>query len=161
VLLAAVVAYSALAGDRFVALVTAIGCCGLSLTALALVGRWAMLLPWGFVGVGAGYAVFLSLRVGTVDARAPLLAAAFFVAAELAFWSIEQRSWRSERQVVVRRLALLLSAGLATAIVGGLLLLVSSGRGVGLGYEAAGVAAAVLTLTVIALLARRSRREPA
>jgi hypothetical protein len=137
--------------------VTSIGCLGLLVTAAALLGRWAALLPWGFVGVGAGYAVFLSLRAGTVDARAPLLAAAFFIGAELCFWSIERRSWRSEGQVIARRLALLLSAGLATAIVGGLLLLVTSGRGIGIGYEAAGVAAAVLTLAVIALLARRSR----
>jgi len=106
--------------------------------------------------VGAGYAVFLSLRPGAVDEHAPLLAAAFFVAAELSFWSIERGNWRSERQVVVRRVALLVSAGLGTAIVGGLLLLITSGRGVGIGYEAAGVAAAVLTLAVIALLARRS-----
>jgi hypothetical protein len=120
-------------------------------------GRWATLLPWGFVGVGAAYAVFLSLRPGTVDARAPMVAAAFFIAAELSFWSIERRNWRSERQVVVRRLALLVSAGLATAIVGGLLLLITSGRRMGTGEEAAGVAAAVLTLAVIAVLARRSR----
>ncbi len=136
---------------------TSIGCAGLVLTALALVGRWATILPWGFAGVGAGYAVFLSLRAGTVDARAPLLAAAFFLGAELSFWSIERRAWRSERQVVLRRLVLLLSAGLATAIVGGLLLLVTSGRDVGIGYEAAGVAAAVLTLAVVAFLVRRSR----
>lgn len=109
------------------------------------------------MGVGAGYAAFLSLRPGAVDERAPLMAAAFFVATELSFWSLERRTWRSERQVVVRRLVLLVSAGLGTAIVGGLLLLITSGRGVGIGYEAAGVAAAVLTLAVIALLARRSR----
>ena len=118
-----------------------------------------MLLPWGFVGVGAAYAVFLSLRPGTVDARAPMVAAAFFIAAELSFWSIERRSWRSEGQVVVRRLALLVSAGLATAIVGGLLLLITSGRRSGIGQEAGGVAAAVLTLAVVAVLARRSRQS--
>jgi len=137
--------------------VTSIGCIGLLVTAVALLGRWAALLPWGFVGAGAGYAVFLSLRPGAVDERAPLVAAVFFVAAELSFWSIERRSWRSEGQVVVRRLALLFSAGLGSAIVGGLLLLVTSGRGIGIGYEAAGVAAAVLTLAVIAVLVRRSR----
>jgi hypothetical protein len=137
--------------------VTSIGCAGLLVTGVALLGRWAVLLPWGFVGVGAGYAVFLSLRPGAVDARAPLVAAAFFIGAEFCFWSIERRSWRSEGQVIGRRLALLFSAGLATAIVGGLLLLVTSGRGIGVGYEAAGVAAAVLTLAVIALLVRRPR----
>jgi hypothetical protein len=129
---------------------------GLFVAALALVSRWARLLPVGFVGVGAAYAVFLSLRPGTVDARAPMVAAAFFIAAELSFWSIERRSWRSEGQVVVRRVALLVSAGLATAIVGGLLLLITSERKGGIGQEAAGVAAAVLTLAVVAVLARRS-----
>jgi hypothetical protein len=156
-LLGVVVAYSALVGDRLVAVVTSIGCIGLSVTALALVGRWATLLPWGFVGVGASYAVFLSLRAGTVDARAPLLAAAFFVGVECSFWSIDRRSWRSERQVVLRRVVLLSLAGLATAILGGLLLLVASVRTAGVGYEAAGVVGAVLTLAVVAFLVRRSR----
>jgi multidrug transporter EmrE-like cation transporter len=137
--------------------VALVGVIGLSITALALVGRWATLLPWGFVGVGASYAAFLSLRPGAVDARAPAVAAAFFIAAELSFWSIERRSWRSEREVIVRRLALIASAGLATAIVGGLLLLLTSGRRIGIGEEAAGVVAAVLTLAVVAFLARRSR----
>ena len=147
------------AGDRLVAAVAALAGVGLFVTALALVSRWTTLLPWGFVGVGAAYAVFLSLRPGTVDARAPMVAAAFFIAAELSFWSIERQSWRSEGQVVVRRLALLVSAGLATAIVGGLLLLITSGRRSGIGEEAAGVAAAVLTLAVVAVLARRSRQS--
>ena len=147
------------AGDRLVAAVTALAGVGVFVTALALVSLWATLLPWGFVGIGAAYAVFLSLRPGTVDARAPLVAAAFFIAAELSFWSIERQSWRSEGQVVVRRLALLVSAGLATAIVGGLLLLITSGRRSGIGQEAGGVAAAVLTLAVVAVLARRSRQS--
>lgn len=129
---------------------------GLFVTALALVSRWATLLPWGFVGVGAAYAVFLSLRPGTVDARAPVVAAAFFISAELSFWSVEPSGWRSEWHVIGRRLALLVSAGLATAIVGGLLLLITSERRSGIGQEAAGVAAAVFTLAVIAVLAKRS-----
>jgi hypothetical protein len=136
--------------------VAALGGVGLFVTALALVSRWAALLPWGFAGVGAAYAIFLSLRPGAVDARAPLVAAAFFIAAELSFWSIERRSWRSEGHVVLRRLVLVVSAGLATALVGGLLLLITSGGRSGIGLEAAGVAAAVFTVAVIAVLARRS-----
>jgi hypothetical protein len=139
--------------------VGALGGLGLFVTALALVSRWAMLLPWGLVGIGAAYAVFLSLHPGAVDARAPMVAAAFFIAAELSFWSLERTNWRSEGQVVVRRLALLVSEGLATAIVGGLLLLIASERRSGVGQEAAGVAAAVLTLAVIAALARQSRQS--
>jgi hypothetical protein len=88
-----------------------------------------------------------------------MVATAVFVAAELSFWSIERRGWRSEWNVVGRRLSLLISAGLATAVVGGLLLLITSERRSGIGQEAAGVAAAVLTLAVIAALARRSRRS--
>jgi hypothetical protein len=148
------------AGDRLVAVVAALGGVGLSVTAIALVSRWSAILPFGFVGVGAAYAIFLSLRPGTVDARAPLVAAAFFIAAELSFWSIERRGWRSEWNVIGRRLALLVSAGLATAIAGGLLLLIASERRSGIGQEAAGVAAAVLTLSVIAALVRRSRHQP-
>jgi hypothetical protein len=147
------------AGDRLVAVVAALGGVGLSVTAIALVSRWSAILPFGFVGVGAAYAIFLSLRPGTVDARAPLVAAAFFIAAELSFWSIERRGWRSEWNVIGRRLALLVSAGLATAIAGGLLLLIASERRSGIGQEAAGVAAAVLTLAVIAALVRRSRQS--
>jgi hypothetical protein len=137
--------------------VAAVGVVGLFVTSLALVGRWSTLLPWGLVGVGAGYAIFLSLRPETVDARAPVVAAAFFVAAELSFWSIERRRWRSEGRVVFRRLALIGSAGLATGIVGGLLLLITSGRRTGTGQEIAGVAAAVVILAVVALLVRGSR----
>jgi hypothetical protein len=144
-------------GNRLVAVVASIGCAGLLVIALALIGRWPAVVPWGFVGVGASYAVFLSLRPGGVDARAPLLAAVFFIEAEFCFWSLERRPWPTEVQVLLRRLALLLSAGLATAIVGGVLLLLASGRRVGIGQEAAGVAAAVLTLAVVAVLARRSR----
>jgi hypothetical protein len=142
-----------------VALVAALGGLGLFVTALALVARWAAFLPSGFVGVGAAYALFLSLRTGTVDVRAPIVAAALFIAAELSYWSIERRNWPSERQIVVRRLALIASAGLAAAIVGGLLLLLTSERRDGIGPEAAGIAAAVLTLAVIAILARRSSQS--
>ena len=152
-----VIAYSALTGDRLAAVVASVGCAGLLVTLVALVTRRATLLPWGFVGVGAGYAVFLSLREGAVDARAPLLSAVLFMAAELSYWSLERRSWPSELNVVVRRVALVLASGLATAIVGGLLLLITSGRRLGSGQGAVGVIAAVLTLALIAYLARRAR----
>ena len=104
------------AGDRLVAVVAALAGIGLFVTALALVARWAAFLPCGFVGVGAAYALFLSLRPGTVDGRAPMVAAALFVAAEFSYWSIERRNWPSEGQVIVRRLVLLVSAGLAAAV---------------------------------------------
>lgn len=88
-----------------------------------------------------------------------MVAAALFIAAELSYWSIERRNWQSDGQVIFRRVALIVSAGLAAAIVGGLLLLLTSERRDGIGPEAAGIAAAVLTLAVIAALARRSSQS--
>jgi hypothetical protein len=158
-LLVGVVAYSAYAGDRLPELVFGIGAAGTAIAAVALVGRWPSLLPWGLAGVGAGYALYLSLRSGTVDSRAPLLAAMLFVAAELGYWSLERRSTRAERAVFVRRLVLLGLAGLAAALVASLLLVAASETSGGMTLEALGVAAAVVTLAVVVLLAARSGSE--
>jgi hypothetical protein len=116
-------------------------------TAVALAGRWPSLLPWGIVGVGAGYTVFLGLRG----------AAALFAAAELAFWSLEPRHDWSEPAVVVRRVMFVCVGALGTALVGALLLVGVAGTSGGVGYEALGVGAAVLTLAIVALLTMRSR----
>ena len=117
------------------------------------------MLPWGLAGVGASYAVFLSLRSGTADARAPLVGAAFFAAAELGFWSLEPVAGRSEVIVVVRRFAFVLVGSLATAVVGGLLLVLTAGVSAGLALEAIGVLAAVTTLALVALLTSRARES--
>jgi len=153
------VAYSTAAGDRLPELVFGIGAAGGAIAAVALVGRWHSLLPWGLAGVGAGYAVYLSLRPGTVDPRSPLIAAVLFVAAELGFWSLERRSARAKRAVLVRRLVLLVVGALAAALVGSILLVAASGTGGGMALEAVGVAAAVVTLTVVVLLVVRTDPE--
>jgi hypothetical protein len=124
---------------------------------VALAGRWPSLLPWGLVGVGAGYAVFLGLREGTVDPRAPIVAAALFAAAELGFWSVEPRQGWSEPAVLVRRIVFVCAGALGTALVGALLLVLVAGTSGGVGFEAIGVGAAVLTLAIVAVLTARSR----
>jgi hypothetical protein len=152
-----VLAYSAIADDRLPQIVAGVGAAGWVVTLVALVGRWPSLLPWGIVGVGAGYTVFLSLRGATVDARAPIVGAALFAAAELAFWSVEpQRGW-SEPAVLVRRVLFVCVGALGTALVGALLLVAVAGTSGGVGYEAFGVGAAVLTLAIVAVLTARSR----
>ena len=127
------------------------------MTAVALAGRWPSLLPWGIVGVGAGYTVFLALRGVTVDPRAPIVGAALFAAAELAFWSLEPRHGWSEPAVVVRQVLFVGLGALGTALVGALLLVAVAGTSGGVGYEALGVGAAVLTLAIVAVLTARSR----
>jgi hypothetical protein len=138
--------------------VAGIGAAGWALVAVAIAGRWPSLLPLGLAGVGAGYAVFVSFRTGTADPRAPIVCAAFFAAAELAFWSIEVRVGRSERIVVVRRLVLLVVGALGAALLGALLLVLAGSTSGGVGLEAIGVLAAVLALALVAALAGRASR---
>ena len=148
--------YAVAAGDRFPAVVAAVGAGGCALTALALPGRWPSLLPAGLACVGGSYAVLLGLRGGAVDAAAPAVAAALFVAAELGFWSLERSPARYERAALARRLLGIGGGAVATGLVGSLVLVAASGVSGGVGLEAAGVAAAALTLAAIAFLASRS-----
>jgi hypothetical protein len=140
--------------------VAGIGAAGWALAALAIAGRWPSLLPLGLAGVGAGYAVFVSLRAGTADPRAPIVCGAFFAAAELAFWSMEVRAGRGERIVVIRRIVLVVVGALGAALLGALLLVLAGSTSGGVGLEAIGVLAAVLALALVAGLAGRASRQP-
>ena len=152
-----VVVYSATAGARLQEVIAGIGAAGLVLVAVALVGRWHSVLPLGLVGVGSAYAVYLSLRSDTIDSRAPLVAAALFLGAESAYWSLERQEGRAERAVQARRVGAIGAGAFATALVGGVLLVVAGGAGGGSALEAVGLVAAVLLLAVIAFLAGRTR----
>jgi hypothetical protein len=129
---------------------------GCALIAFALLTRWRSAFPLGLGLVGASYGVYVALRSGAVDARAPAVAAGLFAVAELGFWSLERVPSPSEGTVVVRRVAALVGGVLVTAFVGGLLLVLATGATGGVGLEAAGVAAAVVALGAIAWLASRA-----
>lgn len=124
--------------------------------AIALFTRWRPVFPIGLALVGASYGVYLALRNGAVDASAPAVAAALFAAAELGFWSLERTPSPSEGTVLARRVGALAGGVLLTALVGSLLLVLTTGASGGVGLEAAGVAAAVLALAAIARLASRA-----
>jgi hypothetical protein len=136
--------------------VACVGAGGSALIAIAFVARRPSVFPVGLAGVGAAYAVYLSLRSGAVDPRAPAVAAALYVAAELGFWSFERAASHSERTVVVRRIASVAAGAIFTGLVGSLMLGLTTGVGGGLAVEAVGVAAAALTVATIAVLAARS-----
>ena len=123
---------------------------------VAFIGRWPAVLPFGLAGVGAAYAISLGLRSGGVDAGAPAVAAALFVAAELGFWALERSPARPEPAVHVRRVTGLAVGALGTALVGSLVLGLTAGVSGGVGLEAVGVVAAGLTVAAIALLASRT-----
>ena len=153
---AGVVAYSDVASDRLPAVVGGVGTAGGALMAFALATRWRTVFPFGIALVGASYTVFVAVRNGAVDGRAPAVAAALFAAAELGYWSLERSPSRSEGAVVLRRVAGLVGAAAVTALLGSLVLLLATGASGGVGLEAAGVAAAVISVAVIARLASRA-----
>jgi hypothetical protein len=158
-LLAGVVTYAAADASRLSELVVAIGATGVALAVLGLLRPWAWLVAGAIAAAGAAYAVELSLGPRTIDAWAPLVAAALFVAAELGFWSIEPCTARPERAVVLRRLVFLAASAFVVALVGSVLLYATTGASGGIGLESLGVTAAVVALAIIALLARRSRES--
>ena len=153
---AGLVAYSDVASDRLPAVVGGVGTAGGALMAFALATRWRTVFPFGIALVGASYAVFVAVRNGAVDGRAPAVAAALFAAAELGYWSLERSPSRSEGAVVLRRVAGLVGAAAVTGLLGSLVLLLATGASGGVGLEAAGVAAAVLAVAAIARLASRA-----
>jgi hypothetical protein len=130
---------------------------GWTVAALALIARLPALLPLGVAGVGAAYALFLSLGADTVDRRAPLVAALLFLGAETGFWSLEPRDAVAERAVLVRRLALIAAAALGAALLASLLLVAAADVSGGVGLEALGVLAAVVVLSIVTVLTVRSR----
>jgi hypothetical protein len=139
--------------------VVGVGAIGLALAVLGLLRPWPSLVAAAIAAVGAAYAVELGLGPRTVDAWAPLVAAALFLAAEIGFWSIEPSAARPDRAVVVRRLAFLAASAFTIALVGSALLYATSGASGGIGLESLGVAAAVAVLAIVAVMARRSRES--
>ena len=145
-----------MASDRLPEIAGGVGVAGCALIALALFTRWRSVFPFAVALVGGSYGVDVALRNGSVDARAPVVAAALFAVAELGFWSLERAPSHSEGSVLIRRAATLAGGVVLTAFLGSLLLVLTTGVTGGVGLEAAGVAAAVLALAAIARLASRA-----
>lgn len=153
---AGVVAYAVVAAGRLPEVVAAVGCGGCALMGVGLASRWTSAFPAGVAGVAAAYAVFVAVRNGDVDARSPVVAAAVFAAAELGFWSLERTRTRSERVLLVRRIAGVVGGVALTALVGSLLLVIATGASGGVGLEAAGVAAAILAVAAVTRVVSRA-----
>ena len=132
--------------------------------ALFLVGagvllRAAAFLPWGLASCTGAYAAGLLASSAGIDLLSPLFAAGLLLAAELAYWSVEERTGRETIEVLARRLGVVLLLALGTALVGSLLLAAAQARPVGgPAVLALGVAAAVGILALLARLARAPGR---
>jgi len=134
---------------------------GLLLAAGAAFGLASLLAP-ALTVLLACYALALAGRDGQVDAAAPLVGAGLLLYGELASWAVEARAQvRDERPVLAARAAVL-AASVAGALGLAALVLLAAGlpAGGGLTRLAAGVAAATLTLGLVAAVARRSSTRP-
>ena len=126
--------------------------------------RVGSLLGPAMVVLLAEYTVVLVNRGGRVDAAAPLVGAGLLLYAELASWAREARPRvHDEPPVLIIRAIVVAASALAALGMGVLVLLAATvPAGGGLARLAVGVAAAIGTLAVVAVVARptstRARR---
>jgi hypothetical protein len=140
---------------REAALVAALA--ALAVLAAGLVSGWSRLVPVALVLVGAVYAAQLAIDDMPLDVAAPAFAAGLLVAAELAYWSLEERERvRGERGDALRRLGYVAALGIVASVVAAALLATADGvRARGVGIDVAGAAAAALTLLVVVFVTLR------
>jgi hypothetical protein len=128
-----------------------------ALLAGGLVLRLPITIPVAICVLATPYVAALGFEIDGLDTRAPLIAAALFVVAELAYWSLELRgTLADEPGTYLRRVALLALLAVVT-VTGGTVVLAIVGaiaaRGVAI--DLLGAAAAVGAIALLALAAVR------
>jgi hypothetical protein len=106
----------------------------------AVVRGWPVLVPVAVTLVGGTYAAQLAVDDAPLDLAAPALAVGLFLAAELAYWSLDERSrFVADPGLGVRRAALVAASGLAIFVASSaLLVVVDEVRARGLALDLAG-----------------------
>lgn len=138
----------------------AVGIRVVALAALALVAAivlsWPAFVTVATVAIGALYGAELAIAGAPLDAAAPLVAAGLLLAAELGYWSIEERGrWQGEPGDSLRRGAFVALLAVAAALVAAVLLtLVDAVRTTSLAVDLVGATAAAAVLVAVLLLAR-------
>ena len=122
----------------------------------AIVNGWSPLVPIAVAAAGGIYALELALDDAPIDLAAPAIAVGLFLAAELAYWSLDEREHvPGDPGDGLRRAAVVGLLGVAAFAVSTALLVLSDEiRARGLALDIVGAAAAVAALAAIALLAR-------
>jgi len=133
-----------------------VGTFGVVLVAVGLAARLTAAITVGLAVVGGTYATVLVVESAPLDRRAPIIAAALVLAAELGWWSLELRARIApEAGSHLRTLARSLMLALGAYAVGAVLLaLVDVARTSGLVIEGFGAAAAAALLAVALLVGR-------
>jgi hypothetical protein len=119
----------------------------------AIVRGWAWLVPASIALVGGSYAAELAIDDAPLDLAAPLVAVGLLLAAELAYWSLDERTRTTGDVGQGLRRAALVGFGAAAALVLGsaLLALVDEVRARGLALDLVGVLAALAVLAIVLL----------
>jgi len=122
---------------------------------------WARLVPVSIALAAGSYAAQLAVDDVALDPTAPLLAVAVLLAAELAYWSLEERERPRAEPGAGRRHAVFVAAlGVAALAVGvALLALADVARTEGLALDVLGASAAAAVLAAIALASRAHGRR--
>ena len=135
----------------------AAGATAVVLLVTGLAFRVSVAVPVAVALLGAGYAAVVGFEDEALTAQAPLVAAALYAVAELAYWSLELRSAVvDERGTYLRRLALLAGSLAGLTLLGvGVLAVVEAVEAAGTGVDLVGAAGAIAAVALLALAARR------
>jgi hypothetical protein len=151
----AVAAYTTLRGGTLASVGGAIAAAGALGIAVAVTLRAPFLLPWA-LGVAAGGYLLGVERRSTADGWSAVVGAALLLAAELAFWSIDDdRRLRADRGLALRRSLGLAALVVLAALVGFVLVGTAAvATSAGLLATMVGVGAAVAALALLLRLVR-------
>jgi hypothetical protein len=145
------------AGDTAVEVGARLAAASLLALVAGLVLGWSPLVPLSLVLLGATYATQLVADDAALDAKSPLFGAGLFLAAELAYWSLDERDHvQGDPGDAPRRVAVVALLGLGALVACGALLAIADGVNAhGLASDLVGTAAAAAALLLIVLVARR------
>jgi hypothetical protein len=123
----------------------------------ALVVGWPSLVPVAVALAGGIYALELAIDDAPLDVAAPAVAVGVLLAAELAYWSLDERERAAgDPGQGLRRAAFVALLGVATLVVAGVLLaLVDALRARGLALDLVGAVAAVAVFVTVLVAALR------
>jgi hypothetical protein len=127
----------------------------------SVVRGWPVLVPVAVTLVGGAYAAELAVDDAPLDLAVPAIAVGLFLAAELAYWSLDERR-RSvgDAGMGLHRAALVAAGGLAIVLASSLLLVViDEVRARGLALDLAGALAAVSVIVIVVALGRTARTD--
>jgi len=122
----------------------------------AVVHGWAWLIPASITVVAGAYAAELAIDDARLDLAAPLVAVGLALAAELAYWSLDERTRTNGDPGEGLRRAALVALGAAVTLVLGaaLLALADEVRARGLALDLVGVLAAVAVVVTVVVATR-------